>query len=258
MHIRPRVTPRYNTVRLPPITLSSQQFTVSPSPTKLPYKPSSHYRSDPYLSSHRPTLELRSPTQPLHQPFRQHNMSRHPVLFAFVLILPLVLAQTDVEEQFDALDAPMPCAMLTVYTTRPLTQRDEAMTAACCAIAARQAARISVRIPEPCLDLASEEEEPIPTPELDTSLLPECAPCETNEQCAQGRCWGTPKKCTDYSWKSLKKCFQKECGRCRWDEQCSTRRCWLGRCAYKSNLSQVRCFPVHMLDRIRNRLAGPK
>lgn len=172
-------------------------------------------------------------------------------LVALVALLPLAAAQT--EADFLALPTPMPCAMLSVYTARAAaSQRDLAMTAACCAILERQALHISVRVPEACLDLAPEEAA-VPTPTPNPDLLPECAPCAADDECSQGTCWGEPKKCTDFSWKSLKVCFQTECGKCRTDEQCSTRRCWLGRCTYKSNLSQVKCFPVHLLDTVLGR-----
>lgn len=141
---------------------------------------------------------------------------------------------------------PMPCAMLSPYTT----VRDASMMASCCAILERQAASLGAMadpVPAPCLSSLTL---PLPSPD---GLLAECEPCEDDSECSQGSCWGEPKMCTDFSYKSLNNCFKKECIHCKMDEQCSTKRCWLGRCAYESTLSQVRCFPVHLLDLIKGR-----
>lgn len=159
---------------------------------------------------------------------------------------------------------PMPCAMLSPYTT----VRDASMMASCCAILQRQAVRLgamSAQIPAPCyspfaLPEASPDDllsEATPDGMLSEAspdgLLSECASCEEDSDCSLGTCWGEPKMCTDFSLPSLKRCFKKECIKCKMDDQCSTKRCWLGRCAWETNLSQVRCFPVHLLDLITGR-----
>lgn len=62
-------------------------------------------------------------------------------------------------------------------------------------------------------------------------LKPECSPCSKNSDCAQGKCWGTPQKCTDGSYSSLLKCgFKPECSACTSALQCATKFCLFGKC----------------------------
>ncbi|CDF37625.1 unnamed protein product [Chondrus crispus] len=71
-------------------------------------------------------------------------------------------------------------------------------------------------------------------------LLPECSPCHKGSDCEQGKCWGSPLKCTDGSYESLKNCFGAECDACSSDLQCATLKCWNKKCVFEDNVDK--CF----------------
>lgn len=59
----------------------------------------------------------------------------------------------------------------------------------------------------------------------------ECDHCTSPSECAQGKCWGRPKKCTDGSMASLLRCeFKPACEPCTTKFECATKKCSGGLC----------------------------
>jgi len=77
--------------------------------------------------------------------------------------------------------------------------------------------------------------------------LPECARCSRSRNCVQGKCWGSPSRCTDGSYPSLKRCFKDECEHCTASGQCATKKCWgpgaVLKCTFDTMESKRKCFP---------------
>ena len=82
---------------------------------------------------------------------------------------------------------------------------------------------------------------PLPKP----SPKPDCSPCRSSRECKGGKCWGSPLRCTDGSYGSLKGCFSKECDPCKNSLKCATMKCWGGKCIFDTDESMNKCFPKH-------------
>lgn len=106
----------------------------------------------------------------------------------------------------------------------------------CCRILYRQlsTSRTSLHpLPYPC-----------GTPPPRPTQKPECAPCTSGSQCLQGKCWGSPLKCTDGGYHGLLRCgFKDECDACTSGLQCATKKCWKSKCVFDTEESKKTCFP---------------
>lgn len=84
------------------------------------------------------------------------------------------------------------------------------------------------------------------------SHLPECSSCNRDSQCRQGKCWGSPLRCTDGTYQSLVRCgFGRECATCTTGLQCSTLHCRNGRCVFDPTRDSPNCPTIisHPTDR---------
>lgn len=83
---------------------------------------------------------------------------------------------------------------------------------------------------------------PFPLPTIQPRKLPECSVCTSSSQCKQGKCWGTPLRCTDGTYHSLLRCgFRAECQKCTGNLMCATHYCNHGRCVLTRHGSSSHC-----------------